>query len=356
MIGTNLFGQNNNNNNQGSSLFGNNNQNNGLFGNQNNNQNNALFGNQNSNNQNNSLFGNQNNGLFGNQNNNNQNNGLFGNQNNGLFGNQNNNNNNQGGGLFNNLNVNNNNINNLNNNNINNNNINPEKFTSVNPVIALNQTNDLQNIQVNRLPKEYQDAILKLKKNLKNQEIQLDELARYSQRLTDLVDENNKAVGRMGEFNSFMNEKLNKYDSILAQVKNNYKVLSDAFEQELKNINLMEEDRGYKIEIPTKFLVNYSRNLNNKVALFNKKLRDFLILMKVYYSESNNELDFNNDIIESTLSEYIRIVKCLVESTVNEERLVNEISQAVYHFMSFYGENIDTVRDNINKYSMDKSD
>ena len=160
----------------------------------------------------------------------------------------------------------------------------------------------------------------------------------------------------MGEFNFFMNEKLNKYDSILAQVKNNYKLLSDAFEQELKNINLMEENRGYKIEIPTQFLVNYSRNLNNKVSLFDKKLKDFLILMKVYYSESNSEMDFNSDIIESTLSEYIRVVKCLIESAVKEERLVNEISKDVYSFMTFYGENIENVRNNINQYSMDKSD
>ena len=304
---------------------------------------------------------NQNNGFFwqGNNNNNQENNnfGTNNNQGNNFFRINNNHNNNQGGSIFNNQNNNNQNSNNnFLNNDINNNNINTELFTSINPIIALNETNDLQNVQVNKLPKEYQEYIIKLKKTLKNQEIKLDELKHYSQRITELVDENNKAVGRMGEFNFFMNEKLNKYDSILAHIKNNYKLISDAFDQELKNISLMEENRGYKIEIPTKFLVNYSRNLNNKVSLFDQKLKDFLILIKAYYSESNNEIDFNSDIIESTLSEYIRVVKCLVESTVKEEKLVNEISQVVYNFMSFYGENMENVRNNINQYSMDKSD
>ena len=304
---------------------------------------------------------NQNNGFFwqGNNNNNQENNnfGTNNNQGNNFFRINNNHNNNQGGSIFNNQNNNNQNSNNnFLNNDINNNNINTELFTSINPIIALNETNDLQNVQVNKLPKEYQEYIIKLKKTLKNQEIKLDELKHYSQRITELVDENNKAVGRMGEFNFFMNEKLNKYDSILAHIKNNYKLISDAFDQELKNISLMEENRGYKIEIPTKFLVNYSRNLNNKVSLFVQKLKDFLILIKAYYSEYNNEIDFNSDIIESTLSEYIRVVKCLVESTVKEEKLVNEISQVVYNFMSFYGENMENVRNNINQYSMDKSD
>ena len=366
-----LFG--NNNNNQaggGGGLFGNANNNNqagggGLFGNNNNNQaggGGGLFGNANNNNQagGGGLFGNNNNnqaggGLFGN--NNQSGGGLFGNNNNqpggSLFGNNNQggglfgNNNNQGGGvLFGN-----------NNNNINQNQQipNSEFYTTVTPVIALNRNNDIKDVQLYKLPLQFQEAVLKLKLNLKNQEIKLDELQRYSQRLIELIDQSNKSVEKLSEFNNFINQKLNKYELLVNQIKDNFNFISESFEEEQANIQLMEQDLGYKIEIPSKFLINYSQNLYNRTTLFQQRLNDIITLIKLYSSQTNNDCDFDCDIMESTIAEFIKIVRYLLEGNEKQERMINEMYQVMIRFASNYGENPETVINNINQYCIESN-
>ena len=343
MFGTkptlNLFGANTQNQNQGGGLFGNNNQNQnqggGLFGNNNQNQGGGLFGNNNQN---------QGGGLFGN---NNQGGGLFGN---------NNQNQNQGGGLFGNNNQNNNNIfnggfNNNNNNIINNAPLQQQNFyTSVTPVIALNKGNSIKNMQLSKLPDEFQKAVLTLKLNLKNQEIKLDELQKYSQRIIELIDQSNKSVEKMGEFNDFINKKLTQYDSIVNQINENFKFISEAFDQEQKNINLMEQDLGFKIDIPSKFLITYSQNLYNKTITFSQKLNDIITLIKVYYSQANDNINFDGDIMESTIAEFIKIVKSLLEENERQEKMINEMYHIIFEFARSYGENPETVRNNIIQY------
>ena len=345
MFGNNKGGLFGNNQNQGG-LFGNNQAQNqgGLFGNNQNNQNQGgLFGNNNQNQG--GLFGNNNQnqgGLFGN---NNQNQGgLFGNNNQnqgGLFGN-NQNNQNQGG-LFNGGNINNNNMINA-----------PIQetrfFTTVEPVIALNKNNSIRNIPLSKLPDDYQKAVLTMKLNLKNQEIKLDELQRYSQRIIELIDQGNKSVEKMGEFNGFINKKLNQYESIVNQINDNFKFISEAFDQEQKNINLMEQDLGFKIDIPSKFLITYSQNLYNKTITFNQKLNDIITLIKVYYSQANDNINFDSGIMESTIAEFIKIVKSLLEENERQEKMINEMYHIILEFARNYGENPDTVRNNIIQY------
>ena len=345
------FGANNNqSNNQGNSLFGaNNNQNNqgGLFGannNQNNNQGN-LFGANNQNQNNNNLGG-----LFtNNQNNNNSilSGGLFSSNNN-----QNNNNNqNPFGGINNNQQNNNNNfsINNM-----------PNfsqtaMFTSVNPILSLNRNNSLRNLELFKLPEEYQNAVITLKTQLKNQELKLDELQKYSQRIIDLIDESNKSVEKMGEFNDFINKKLDNYETILNQINEKFNFLSDSFDQEQKNISLMEQDLGFKIEIPSKFLLEYSQNLYNKTITFNEKLNDIVGLIKVYCSQANGDIDFDAGILESTLAEFIKIVKDLLIENERQEKMINELYHLIFEFAVAYGEDPENVRNNIIQNSLERN-
>ena len=346
-----LFG---NNNNQGGGLFGNNKTQagGGLFGNTSNNQaGSGLFGNTGNNQTGGGLFGNTSNnqaggGLFGN--NNLSGGGLFGNNNNqsggGLFGN----NNQSGGGLFGNNNIN---VNQNQNQQI----PNSEFYTTVTPVIALNRNNDIKDVQLYKLPPQFQDAVLKLKLNLKNQEIKLDELQRYSQRLIELIDQSNKSVEKLSEFNSFINQKLNKYELLVNQIKDNFNFISESFEEEQANIQLMEQDLGYKIEIPSKFLINYSQNLYNRTTLFQQRLNDIITLIKLYSSQTNNDCDFDCDIMESTIAEFIKIVRYLLEGNEKQERMINEMYQVMIRFASNYGENPETVINNINQYSIESN-
>ena len=342
-------------NNQGGSLFSNNQQNNkgeNLFSNnQQNNQGGNLFSNNQPNNQGGGLFSNnqpnnQGGGFFNNQQNNQNNGGLFGTNN--TQNNQNNTTN-----LFN---FNNNKTNNIFNNNLNNNNMNmytsqsQNLFTTVTPVIALNQNNNMRNVQLNKLPEEYQKAVLSLKMNLKNQEIKLDELQRYSQRIIDLIDQSNKSVEKLGEYNNFINKKLNKYDLILNQINENFEFLNESFNQEQKNINLMEQDSGFKIDIPSKYLITYSQNLYNKSIEFNQKLNDIITLIRVYYSQNNDNNNFDGGIIESTLAEFIKIVRNLLEGNERQEKMINEMYHIIFEFARKYGENPETVRNNIIQY------
>ena len=360
-----LFGNNNNNQKGGGGLFGNNNNNQagggGLFGNNNNQTGGSgLFGNNNNQTGGSRLFGNNNNnqsgggGLFGN--NNQSSGGLFGNNNNqggGLFGNNNNqaggvfgNNNNQAGGVF---------GNNNNNPNQNQQIPNSEFYTTVTPVIALNRNNNIKDIQLYKLPDQFQQAVLKLKLNLKNQEIKLDELQRYSQRLIELIDQSNKSVEKLSEFNNFINQKLNKYELLVNQIKDNFNFISESFEEEQTNIQLMEQDLGYKIEIPSKFLINYSQNLYNRTTLFQQRLNDIITLIKLYSSQTNNDCDFDCDIMESTIAEFIKIVRYLLEGNEKQERMINEMYQVMIRFASNYGENPETVINNINQYCIESN-
>ena len=392
--GGSLFGNNQQNQNQGGSLFGNNNQQNqnqggGLFGNnnqQNQNQGGGLFGNSgtqpnqggifgnNQQNQNKGLFGNQNtqtnqgNGLFGNnqQSQNQGGGGLFGNnigqqnQNKGLFGSGNN-----GGGLFGNNNNNQNGLFGNNNNNNpfgqNNNNNRPPNFqenqffTTVTPVIALNPNNVIRNIQLYKLPDTFQNAVLTLKLNLKDQELKLDELHTYSQRIINFIDQNSKSVEKFAEFNNFINQKFNKYDELINQVKENYDKISQSFEEDQKNIRLMEQDSGFKIDIPSKFLVNYSQNLLNRTELLQQKLNDIITLIKVYYSQNNNDFNFDADIMESTLGEFIKIVKNLLEGNARQEKMINEMMQILLKAANDYGYNPNEVYNKIIQYANEYS-
>ena len=366
-----IFGNQGSQPNQGGGLFGNQgsqpNQGGGLFGNQSSQQNQGggIFGNSSSQpNQGSGLFGknpqsqNQGGGLFSNINQQNQSTGLFGNnQNNnrgGIFGNNGNNNlgngnnNNQGGPFGNN---NNNNPFNLNNNN------GPQQiqenqfFTTITPVIALSPNNEIRNIQLYKLPENFQNAVLTLKLNLKNQELKLEELQIYSQRLINFIDQNSKSVEKLSEFNNFINQKLNKYDEIINQVKENYDNITQSFEEEQKNIKLMEQDAGYKIDIPSKFLINYSQNLLNRTELFQQRLNDIITLIKVYYSQNNNDFYFDSDIIESTIGEYIKIVKNLLEGNARQEKMINEMIQIMLKTANDYGYSPNEVYNNIIQYA-----
>ena len=369
-----LFG-NNQPSNQGGGLFGNNqpsNQGGGLFGNnQQNNQGGGLFGNNQPSNQGGGLFGNKTNqggGLFGNNQPNNQGGNLFGNnQGGGLFGNNqggglfgNNQQNNQGGGLFGNNQQNNNQsgfFSSLNNNQQQNNNNfsfqDTSMFTTVTPVLTLNNSNNFKNMTMIRLPEEFQNAVLKLKTNLKKQEMKLEELQKYSQRIIDLIDESNKSVEKMGELNNFINKKMNNYESIINQLTENFKFLSESFEQEQKNISLMEQDLGFKIEIPSKYLIDFSLKLYNKTIAFNERLNNLITLIKVYYSQVNGNMDFDADILESTLAEFIKIIRNLLEQNERQEKMINEMYQMIFEFARKYGEDPETVRNNILQYSLE---
>ena len=353
----NLFGNNQNQNqpNTSGSLFGNNqNQQNtgGLFGNNINNQNQqntgGLFGNNNQN------QGNIGGGLFGTNNNQNQ-------QNTGIFGTNNQGQRNPGLFNINNQQVNNNVQQNIGisviNNNQNNQNFIPNTnfFTTVTPVIALNQSNEFRNKQLSQMPQDLQDNVLRLKLNLKNQEIKLDELQKYSQRLIDLIDHNNKSVEKLGEFNTFIGQKLNMYEGIINQIKNNFDFISESFDEEQKNIKLMEQDIGFKIEIPSKFLINYSQNLYNRSISYKQRLNDIITLIKVYYSQSNNDFNFDGDIMESTIAEFIKIVRYLLDTNARQEKMINEMYQALFKFAANFGERPETVQNNILQYTLENN-
>ena len=339
-------------------MFGNLGNKGGLFGN-NNPTNSIIFGNNDNKNQTGFSFGN-NQANIGLANNNNFQSQPV------LFGNNNNQPNNKCSWMNNHSSIDNNNNNSgiLGNNNNNNNNMNlnnqqipnSEFYTTVTPVIALSQNNEIRNIQLKKLPPIFQEAVLKLKLNLQNQEIKLDELQRYSQRLIDLIEQSNISVDKLNEFNGFINQKLNKYELIVNQIKDYFNFITESFEEEQANIQLMEQDLGYKIEIPSKFLINYSQNLYKRTTMFQQRLNDVITLIKLYSSQSNNnDFNFDCDIMESTIAEFIKIIRYLLEMNEKQERMVNEMYQVIVRFAGNYGEDPDTVINNIKQYCIESN-
>ena len=355
MFSNNLFGNNTSNNNQNQvnrNIFGTN-QSNSPFGN-NNQQNQGFFGNNNNNNN-----------SFGVNNNNNNNNITFPGNNNNInfsFSVNNNNNLNNQNNMINNNNINNfvvnnnnnqiNQINMTNNNNINNNQ-NTNFFTTVIPVIALSKDNGLRNIQFGKFPQELQKDFMTLKLNLREQNNKIDQLQIYSKRIIELIEQNNKSISKLEKANISINQKLNIFEEKINQIKENFNFISESFEEEDKNIKLLEQNSKYKIEIPSQFLVNYSQNLFKRTELFKKKLDDIITLIKISYAQKTNNYEFDCDIMESTLAEFIKIVRNLLEANSRQEKMINDMIQILLKFSSDFGENPETIYNNVMKYAIE---
>ena len=335
----------------------------GLFGNNNINNNSRL-------NQSSSPFlinvnNQQNIGSFGNNNNNNQGSVLLGFNNNQQYENNNttnqsnlfmNGNNNQGNIFLNNNNNNNNNQSqNISNNTINNNKIGEIQsstfFTTISPAIALSQGNKFRNIELKNFPEEVQNAVMLLKDNLKEQESTITELKRYSKRINELLEEDNKFKKNIKKSNRAIDQKLNIIENIINKLKENNNFISETYQDEEKMLKSMEQDKE-KIDIPSKFLVEFSRNLLKKTELFKQKFDNVFTLIKVASTQYNNQYIFDSDIMISTLSEYIKIVKSLLESKAKQQKLVNEMLQALFKLFSDLGENIEIHYNDIMKYDI----
>ena len=115
----------------------------------------------------------------------------------------------------------------------------------------------------------------------------------------------------------------------------------------------MEQDAGFKIEIPSKFLINFSQNLLNRTELFQKRINDAITLIKLYYSQSNNDYNFDSDIMESTIAEFVKIVKYLLESTARQEKMINEMLHIFLQAVVDRGYNPNTVYNNIKQYTIE---
>ena len=115
----------------------------------------------------------------------------------------------------------------------------------------------------------------------------------------------------------------------------------------------MEQDPSNKIDIPSKFLVDYSQNLYKRTLYFKKKLDDIITLIKISYSECNGDFEFNSDIFESTLAEFVKIVRLLLEANAKQEIMINEMFQILLKFANDHGENPETIYNNVIQYSME---
>ena len=346
----------------------------GLIGNNNNNTNISPF------NQSNNPFLNnnqQNNGIFLNNNINNNNNNqgviLFGNNNqhnpnininqNNLFMNANNNNNNNQGNIFqnNNNNIQNQNIQNnniiYNNNNYQNqNNQNTTFLTTITPVIALSQGNSLKFKELKEFPDYIKNNVLDLKNNLKEQESIISDLMRYSKRINDLLTQDEKSIKNVNKFNKTTSQRLNIFENLINKIKDNDNFISESFIEEEKIIKMMEQENKAKIEIPSKFLVEFSRNLLNRSEIFKNKFNDMFTLIKISYFQNNNNYKFDYDIMESTLGEFIKIVKSLLEAKVRQQNAVNEMLQALFKLYSDLGENTDNLYNDIMRYEVEDNE
>ena len=338
----------------------------GPFGNNTNNQSQGLFNNKSSSNPIDNIFNNKSNNQGGNIFNNNQGGSLFSNNQGGniFSNNQGGNifNNNQGGNIFNNnqgANQNNNNqgVNIFNNNQGNNNNILNYPinafYTSIKPILTLNPNNSLKDAPVHTLSQEIQMSLLNLKLRLKQQNLKLDELNRYSQRLVELLEQSEKSQDKYKQLNNYINQKLNHCEGITNQIQENFDFLSSSFEEENKNIYLMEKANKYNIEVPSKFLIIFSQNLYNKTIHFQEKLNDIITLIKLYFTQNNSNFALDNDLMESTMAEFLKISKDLLVTSLKQEKMIFELVTIFLKFANSKGDNIDNVVKNIFQFDID---
>ena len=77
------------------------------------------------------------------------------------------------------------------------------------------------------------------------------------------------------------------------------------------------------------------------------EINDIVSLIKVYCSEASGDIDFDAGILESTLAEFIKIVRYLLMENERQEKMINELYQLILQFAIAYGEDPETVRNNI---------
>ena len=194
-----------------------------------------------------------------------------------------------------------------------------------------------------------------LKLNLREQSNKIDQLQKNSERITDLIEKNNKSLSQLEKVNNSINQKLNIFEEKIKQIKENYNLISESFEEEDKNIKLLEQNNKFKIEIPSKFLVNYSQILFKRTELFKKKLDDIITLIKISYTQKTNNYEFDCDIMESTLAEFIKIIRNLIEANSRQEKMINDMIQILLKFSSDFGENPETIYNNVMQYAIEEN-
>ena len=59
--------------------------------------------------------------------------------------------------------------------------------------------------------------------------------------------------------------------------------------------------------------------------------------------------------MESTIAEFIKIVRYLLETKKKKEKMVNEMYQVIVRFAGNYGENPETVINNIKQYCIESN-
>ena len=337
---TSIFGNQNQNQNPTTSLFGNNNNTTSLFGNNNNTT--SLFGN---NNNTTSLFGNNTNtsSLFGNNNMNNKNNNsmlTFGNNsqipntnNIGLFGTVNNNNN-----LLNN------NLNNMRQQVI---------MTSVKPVLTIPSSNNLRFAKLNTLDDFYKKITQKIQLDLINNSIQIQ----HAENIIKKLEENFKIVRNEGinavKFSKVIDSKLSKIKLLLSNLHNEMKKLEFSLDKQKNNFRIIEQQEDINLTIPDDFLLDLIEELEQRMISYSSQIEDIQTLVNLYYSEENGNFNINSDMIEELIVELYQCIKMLLNDEAAINDYVNTVKDNYIDYLKSIGFNDYAIKSKFDSYLND---
>jgi len=193
------------------------------------------------------------------------------------------------------------------------------------PVFSLLPTNYLKYEKISTLHDDIKKLIGKIELDLKNNEIFLD----YADNMYKGLNENFKIISGEGvkvvKFCKLINSKNSKIKFILDTLKIYVEQQSELLKKERKNFHIIEQHPTFKINIPSEYFFNLTKEIEEKMALQIQQISDLESLINLNYRKEYGSFKINSDIVEELIRE---LYNCLI-SLVSEAARVNEYVNAL---------------------------
>ena len=187
----------------------------------------------------------------------------------------------------------------------------------------------------------------------------------YLTQSKNLLEKLNKNFSKLKEFcnsslkmSKVIDDNQNKIKLIINNLEYENKKLNINIENEEKNLKILNENNDIDINIPNDYLLNFCKELEERIIIYTHQIEEISILINLYYNNINNENgnndednNNNNNSIEELIYELYNCIKLLLTEEYKINMKVNILKEKFKNILQFnYGYNIDFIKNRFNSY------
>ena len=173
-----------------------------------------------------------------------------------------------------------------------------------------------------------------------------------------LLEKLNKNFTKLKEFcnsslkmSKVIDDNQNKIKLIINNLEYENKKLNINIENEEKNLKNLNENNDVDINIPNDYLLNFCKELEERIIIYTHQIEEISILINLYYNNINNENENENNSIEELIYELYNCIKLLLTEEYKINMKVNILKEKFKNILQFnYGYNIDFIKNRFNSY------